>query len=79
MSNASSKLDPTDLKALRTCAAICWQRRAELHLADPEVEQVLIAWMSIGNDAEAEAATEVLSARRESELKQSKFDGLLGG
>lgn len=73
------QIDPTDLKALRACAKICWQRRADLGLADAEIEQVLIAWMKVGNEAEAEIASDLLAARRAAERHQSKFDSLLGG
>ncbi len=74
----SREVDATDVQALRACAALCWQRRADLKLEDAQIEQVLIAWMAVGEPQEAAAASELLAARREAERKQAKFDGLLG-
>ena len=71
-------LNAADLASLRACAAFCWQYRAELRLNDSQLDQVLCAWMAIGTDAEAEAATEFLAARQKVACKQANFDGLLG-
>lgn len=78
-SPANRPLDDVDRAAVRMCALICWQRRAELELTDAELEQVLIAWMAVGANTEAEAASVLLAARRDAERKQQRFDGLLGG
>lgn len=70
-------LDRHDTAALRLCARLCWQRREDLGLTDAEIEQVLIAWMAVGDAKEGEAASELLRARREAERHQTKFDQLL--
>lgn len=70
-------LSSADQNAVRFCAQICWRRRKELQLSDAELEQVLIAWMTGGTNAEAEAASELLAARRKAEAKQAEFDALL--
>lgn len=67
-----------DQLALRECVEICWRRRSDLGLRPEQIDRVLIAWMSIGRSDEAEAAAELLFARREAERHQSKFEALLG-
>jgi hypothetical protein len=70
------ELNEVDRVALRTCAGLAWARRGEL--TDGEVEQLLIAWMAVGSDAEGQAASELLAARRQIEAQQLKFTELLG-
>jgi hypothetical protein len=76
--SSNRPLDDIDRNAVRACALICWQRRGELGLTDAQLEQVLIAWMAIGGDAEAEAANVLLASRRRAERDQQNFDRLLG-
>ena len=78
MSDSPRYLSAADLVSLRACAAFCWQYRVELRLSASQLDQVLYAWMAVGTDAEAEAATEFLAARHKVARKQANFDGLLG-
>lgn len=71
------QIDAADQSALRTCARLCWQRRDALNLSTAEREQVLIAWMAIGDTGEGEAASEALQALRTAESQQRKFDQIL--
>jgi len=77
MSQPAVILDADECEALRTCARLCWQHRAELKLAEPVIDDVLVAWMAIGTTEEGQAASELLSARRERDAKQANFDGVL--
>ena len=65
-----------EIAALRTCARLAWEQRTELN--DAEIEQTLIAWMAVGSDAEGQAASEMLSVRRQLEAQQLKFTQMLG-
>ncbi|WP_198529964.1 hypothetical protein [Geminisphaera colitermitum] len=66
-----------DTMALRRVARIAWENRERLELNPNDTEQVLIAWMAVGTNDEAEAASALLAAIREADRKQATFDRLL--
>jgi hypothetical protein len=70
-------VDNIDRTALRRVARIAWDAREQLALSPVDTEQVIIAWMAVGTIPEAEAASELLAARRAAESKQATFDRLL--
>lgn len=74
-----TEMTSLEVAALRFCAATCWQRREELGLSPEQTEQVLLAWLTIGNAAEGEAAAAALAALRFAQAKQLEFSALLTG
>jgi hypothetical protein len=65
----------TEVAALRACAQFAWDHRDDL--TAPQLEQMLIAWIAVGTDAEGQAASELLEVRRKLEAQQLKFTQLL--